>query len=92
MAWRRSPGVVYEVIDGQAVLLDQDGVELITLNTVGTLVWEELDGRGAPRSSPAALSTRFDGVSHAGPRAGDIETFLAELEASALVAPANGDA
>jgi hypothetical protein len=81
--------VVYEVIDGQAVLLDGEGAELITLNTVGTLVWEELDGRRNVEELAGALASRFEGVSRAD-LARDIDAFLAELEASALVAP--GDA
>jgi hypothetical protein len=91
MAWSRSPGIVYEVIDGQAVLLDSGGAELITLNAVGTLVWEELDGTRDAGQLAEALVPRFDGVTRAELER-DIEAFLAELSAAALVAPAAGDA
>ena len=84
--WKRSPDVVYETIDDQAVLLDADGTELITLNAVGTLVWEALDGRRDVDELATALLGRFDGVTHA-QLLGDIEAFLAELQASALVTP-----
>ena len=38
--FRRSDEVVFEVSAGRAVLLDRTGKELITLNPVGTLVWQ----------------------------------------------------
>ena len=89
MAWLRSPCVVYEVVDGQAVLVDPAGVELLTLNPVGTLVWEALDGcRGAGELAVDLLG-RFEGVS-LGELARDIEGFLGEIRAADLVVPADG--
>ena len=84
MAWQRSPQVVYEVVDGQAVLVDPDGVELITLNAVGTLVWEELDGRRDAAALAADLLERFEGVTLAQLES-DITAFLAEVDAAGLV-------
>ena len=43
MAPRRSPNVGYDVLDGQAVLIDPVGLEMLTLNAVGTFVWNELE-------------------------------------------------
>jgi hypothetical protein len=86
MAWQRSPRVVYEVVDGQAVLVDPDGRELLTLNAVGTLVWEELDGARDSAELAAALIDRFDGVGLADFER-DITEFLAEVEAAGLVSP-----
>ena len=84
MAWQRSPRVVYEVVDGEAVLVDPEGKELLTLNPVGTLVWEELDGRRGPAELAAALIGRFDGVTEPEIER-DIEAFLAEVESAGLV-------
>jgi len=88
MAWQRSPRVVYEVVDGQAVLVDPEGVELLTLNLVGTLIWAELDGVREPADLAAALIGRLDGVAPADLER-DIAAFLAEISAAGLVAPAD---
>jgi hypothetical protein len=84
MAWQRSPNVVYEVVDGQAVLVDPDGVELITLNPVGTVVWEALDGEREASELAADLVDRFDGVSRSQLEV-DIAEFLTEVDAVGLV-------
>lgn len=88
MAWQRSPRVVYEVVDGQAVLVDPDGVELLTLNPVGTLVWEALDGSREAAELAADIAGRFDGVP-VETIARDVEDFLAEVAAAGLVIPAD---
>ena len=87
MAWQRSPRVVYEVVDGQAMLVDPDGIELLTLNGVGTRVWEALDGPREPADLAAALLGGFEGVT-LDDLERDIAEFLAELEAAGLVCPA----
>jgi hypothetical protein len=40
----RHPGVVSDVVDGKAVLVDPGGREIITLNALGSVVWELVDG------------------------------------------------
>ncbi|MEY2450913.1 MAG: hypothetical protein QOD92_487 [Acidimicrobiaceae bacterium] len=84
MAWQRSPHVVYEVVDGQAVLVDPEGVELITLNAVGTVVWEELDGEREAADLAADLLARFEGVTRSQLET-DIAEFLSEVDAVGLV-------
>ena len=84
MAWQRSPHVVYEVVDGKAVLVDPEGVELITLNEVGTVVWEALDGERDAGALAADLLGRFEGVSRAQLEL-DIAAFLSEVDAVGLV-------
>jgi len=86
MAWQRSPGVVYEVVDDQTVLVDPEGVELVTLNAVGTLVWEALDGRRNAAELAAALVDRFEGVTLSDLER-DITGFLTEIEALGLIHP-----
>ncbi len=76
--------MVYEVVDQQAVLVDPDGVELVTLNEVATLVWESLDGRRGSAEIAAALIDRFEGVTLARLEQ-DITDFLTEIGASGLV-------
>jgi hypothetical protein len=84
MTVQRSPRVTYEVVEGRAVLLDPDGVELITLNEVGTLVWEELDGRRDAADLARALINRVDGVTLEELER-DICTFLDEITEAHLV-------
>jgi Coenzyme PQQ synthesis protein D (PqqD) len=76
--------VVFEVAGDRAVLLDAQGKELITLNPVGTLVWQMLDEPLDAGEVAAALQTAFPDV----PRTlleDDANRFLAELSASELV-------
>ena len=43
MQFRRASDVIYDVLDGHAVLLDPSATKMLTLNPVGTLVWRHLD-------------------------------------------------
>ena len=88
MAWQRSPRVVYEVVDRQAVLVDPEGIELLTLNEVGTLVWEALDGDREQTDLAAALIGRLDGVTAADLER-DISAFLTAISTAGLVIPAD---
>jgi hypothetical protein len=81
---RRSSRVTYEVIDGQAVLLDPDGVELLTLNRVGTLVWEALDGHHDAAELAGVLIDQLDGVTLVQLER-DIRAFFDEIVDARLV-------
>lgn len=87
--WQRSPRVTYEIIEGLAVLIDPDGVELITLNDLGTRVWEELDGRRDATQLAEKLAEVSAGVTIEVLER-DIIEFVAELERGGLVV--EGDA
>jgi hypothetical protein len=82
--------VVYEVVDGEATLVDPEGVELLGLNPVGTMVWEALDGTRGPAELAAALHAGLDGVSR-DELERDIAEFLADAEAAGLVVPGHPD-
>ena len=86
---KRADDVIFEVTGGRAVLLDAAGSELITLNPVGTLVWQGLDGRRTQRELAADLHPTFEGVA-LDELASDIDAFVAELRASGLVVDAAG--
>ena len=66
------------------MLLDQSGTELITLNPVGTLVWQALDRPGDVHTIARQLSVTFPDVA-----VEQLETdaagFLDELAAAGLV-------
>ena len=74
--YARADDVTYEVVDGQALLVD--GQELLRLNAVGALLWELADGSRTLAALVDELAARFPDQ----PRdrlAADAETFLAEL-------------
>ena len=83
-ALKRSSNVTYEVLDGQAVILDEGGEAVITLNAVGTQVWEAIDGNRDVDAIVEHLAGMFTGISHSQLRA-DVEAFVAELRADKLV-------
>lgn len=88
MAVRRSPDVIHEVIDERAMLVSPDGSELISLNAVGTLVWDLLGTAAEAEELAGRLHTRFEGV----PRdelERDIRTFLESLREQGLVQEIN---
>jgi hypothetical protein len=82
--YRRSDEVVFEIAGDRAVLLDGAGKELITLNPVGTLVWQMLDSPRDAHGIAAELQATFPDVPLARLRE-DAERFLSELVASELV-------
>jgi len=55
-----SPHVSTSVLDREAMLLDQENGRTYTLNPVGTLVWELLDGRRPLAGIVSALAENFD--------------------------------
>ena len=84
---QRSADVVFDVVVDRAILLDGAGDELITLNAVGTVVWNELDGRRGDAELAADLLDRFVDVGLDELRA-DIAAFLDELAALGLAVEA----
>ena len=80
---RRAAGVAYEIVDGQAVVMDPDGTELVTLNDVGTRIFEALDGRDLDALVDDLLPG-FEGVTRAD-LARDVAEFVTELQEAGLV-------
>lgn len=80
----RSPLVTYETVDGQAVLVDPDGRELLTLNLVGTLVWEAIDGTRSEGELVDLLAGQFPDVER-NQIGTDVRIFIGELRSSGLV-------
>ena len=78
MQFRRATGVMHEQLDGQAVLLDPDAVRLVTLNAVGTLVWELLEEERTQAELVAKLLPMVRGVT-AETLDVDVAAFLEEL-------------
>ena len=86
MQFRRASGVIHEQLDGHAVLLDPDAVRMLTLNPVGTLVWELLGDGHTCTELTTLLLPKVRGVS-AEQLELDVRTFLEELiEAGVVIA------
>lgn len=83
-ALQRAQSVTYDVVDGRAILVDPRGAELLTLNPVGTMIWEALDGRRDVPELVDHLIDRLDGVQPEQARA-DVASFIAELRTLCLV-------
>jgi hypothetical protein len=81
---QRSADAYFEVVEDKAVIVDPTGAELLTLNQVGTIVWQAIDGTRDEPALVEELATRFPDV----PRQtldGDVRRFLAELANVGLV-------
>jgi hypothetical protein len=88
MQFRRADNVVKEVVDDRAFLLDDQGLEMIVLNPVGTMVWDALDEPRDAAAIAASLVDRFVDVSLADLER-DVEAFLDELREAGLVVAVN---
>jgi hypothetical protein len=84
MRVQRAADVVFEILDGKAILVDADGLELITLNLVGTVVWEALTEPIDSASLAEQLAENFEDVAFETLER-DIATFLDELHDLGLV-------
>jgi len=74
----QSNSVVFEVVDGRAVLVDPSGSELITLNPVGSMIWDALADPTDANTIADQLLPQFEDVTHEQLH-GDIVTFIEEL-------------
>jgi hypothetical protein len=83
---RRARDVTYEVVNGRAMLVDPSGAELITLNPVGTLVWEALtdERRLTVDVLIDRIRPQLSGVTRE-QLAQDLSQFVQELAESGLV-------
>jgi hypothetical protein len=57
--YRRKGEVTWSAIDGEAVLLDLASGYYFSLNAVGTVIWEMLDGQHTLGSIHRAICARF---------------------------------
>jgi hypothetical protein len=79
------------MVDERAMILRPTGTEILTLNPVGSLVWEALDGTLDVDGLTDRLLPEFDDVSREVLRA-DISGFVAELQASGLIVESSATA
>jgi hypothetical protein len=73
----------WQVVEGEAVLLDLEGRILLGLNAVGSFLWPLLDGQRTVAALGDAVATRF-GVAPERARE-DVARFLGELQRKGLI-------
>jgi hypothetical protein len=82
--YRQAEGVLAEDLDGKAAIVDPKGAELITLNLVGSLVWNLLDGSRDVDAVVDAVVDACDPVDRSTVDA-DVRSFLTELTSLHLI-------
>ncbi len=78
-------GLAERIIDGQALIVNAEGGEILVLNEVGAFVWTLLDGTRSVASLVESVLAEFD-VDPATARV-DVEAFLSGLEARKALEP-----
>lgn len=73
-----------EVIDDRAVLVGPAGREVVTLNPVGTIVWDALADASTIDELVGVLAEHFPDVDQA-QLVRDVRTFVDELDGQGLV-------
>ena len=74
-----------DVVEGRAVLIGPEGDEVITLNRVGSLVWDWLATPATADQLTDQLLGRVPGLDRA-TAARDVGSFLGELHSARLAA------
>jgi len=76
--------MAWQIIDGEMVLLDVDGKQLIGVNDVGARIWELMDGVRTIADIAHTLTEEFDAPLETS--MADVRAFLGELVALGAVA------
>lgn len=58
--WKQNPDMVTRTIDGLAVIMDPHEGKILSLNPVGTLVWEMANGIHTQDDILKAICSEFD--------------------------------
>jgi hypothetical protein len=85
MRYRRSDGVLHQVVEGRAMLIPPSGKEVVVLNGTGSVVWEALAEGGDTATLVDAVRAVHPDVDDATVTR-DVAGFLAELETAGLIA------
>jgi len=57
---KRSENVTFEIVAGEAILIDMHTGAYFSLNEVGTVFWEKLDGRTSITAHAAAIADEYN--------------------------------
>ena len=84
MVVQKKADVTSEVVDGRAVLVPPSGQEIITLNVVGTLIWNALDTARDVESLTECLLDQLTDV-EPDELTRDVRAFLRDLQENDLI-------
>jgi len=79
---RRNDDIAWRVIEGEALVVDSRNSLIYPLNTVGTRIWELLDGQRNCRDVLAIIDEEFEGNSET--HCQDMLEFLEEVVSKGL--------
>ena len=79
----RSEAVAFRIIEGEAVLLSLEAGVYYTLNEVGRVAWELLDGRNSTDAVVSAICTEYDVEEETARR--DVDELLNDLVNEGLI-------
>lgn len=74
---RKARGMAWQRIDGETVLLNVDGRELMGVNATGARIWELVDGKRTVGELAKTIAAEFTVPPDTAAR--DVHAFLAEL-------------
>lgn len=74
---RSRPGLGEQIIDGEAVIVNAQGGEILVLNECGAFIWQRLDGESDVASLVSAVQEEFE--VDAATAAADVRAFLEAL-------------
>jgi hypothetical protein len=80
---QRASHTTFEIVDGQAVIINLNAGTYVSLNETGSFLWERLDGRATLAEIAAALAEEYD-VAPAVPRP-DVLALAQELLGEGLI-------
>ncbi len=83
MILAKSPETAWRVIEGEAMILSLDNKVFRGLNSVGSRVWELIDGRRSVDEIVSQIVGEFEVTAEVASR--DVGTFVAELLEKHLV-------
>jgi hypothetical protein len=86
MTPRISPNVAWQVVDGEAIVVDLASGKTIGLNATGTFLWSRLDGTRDPEALAAALVVEFEVPNDVA--ASHTYEFLSDMKTRALIVDA----
>ncbi|MEE4379427.1 MAG: PqqD family protein [Candidatus Competibacteraceae bacterium] len=84
-----SPQVLFQALDGEAVLLDLDSEQYFGLDEVGTRIWQLLQDSANLDTAYQTLLTEYD-ISAAQLRS-DLLNFVGNLNEAGLITVSDGD-
>jgi hypothetical protein len=82
----RSPAVVHEVIDGEAVIINLESGAYFSADGAGAVAWQRIAGGASPADLALTLAERYDGGADAIGEA--VTRFVDSLRREGLIRPA----